>query len=159
MPEKTIISSDWYADQQLIITQISGDVTIQDVLHWEQTLYTALDQVPDSAVFKIFVNLYGFNAASLDVHKYFRSIIPLTLACYGWKVGYVAMFPEEAEKMVITRSRNIQCIAAAHCHQDATKMEKYESLYSSHTEHFFTDAAVAEAWIRGVPYNMAIHNS
>lgn len=158
MPDKTIISSNWYADQQLIITQISGDVTKQDVLHWEQTLYTALDRVPDSAIFKIFVNLHDFHALNLDVHKYFRSIIPLTLACYGWKVGYVAMFPEEAEKIVITRSRDIQCIAAAHCHQDTTKMEKYESLYSSYSEHFFTDAGVADAWIRGVPKNIGGHN-
>lgn len=151
MPGKTIISSDWFADQQLIITQISGEVAKQDVFHWEQTLYAALDRVADSGAFKIFVNLHGFNAVDLDVHKYFRSIIPLTLARYGWKVGYVAMFPEEAEKMVITRNRNIQCIAAAHCHQDATKMEKYESLYSSQNEHFFTDAGVAEAWIWSLP--------
>ncbi|KQS32897.1 hypothetical protein [Dyadobacter sp. Leaf189] len=150
MAGKTIIRSDWYADQQLIITQISGDVAKQDVLHWEQTLYAALDQVAESGVFKIFVNLHGFNAVDLDAHKYFRSIIPLTLARYGWKVGYVAMFPEEAEKLVITRNRNIQCIAAAHCHQDVTKMEKYESLYSSECEHFFTDSGEAEAWIRGV---------
>ncbi|KAA0990913.1 hypothetical protein [Dyadobacter aurulentus] len=148
MPGKTIISSDWYADQQLIITQISGDVAKQDVLNWEQTLNAALDRVADSGVFKIFINLNGFNAVDLDVHRYFRSIIPLTLARYGWTVGYVAMFPEDAEKMVITRNRNIQCIAAAHCHQDSTKMEKYESLYSSDIEHFFTDAAVAESWIR-----------
>ncbi len=150
MPGKTIISSDWYADQQLIITKISGDVEEKDVLLWEQTLHAALDRVADSGVFKIFVNMHGFNATDLDVHKYFRNIVPLTLARYGWKVGYVAMFPEEAEKMVVTRNRNIQCIAAAHCHQDATKMEKYESLYSSEKEHFFTDAGVAVAWIRGL---------
>lgn len=150
MPGKTIISSDWYADQQLIITQISGDVEKEDVLYWEQTLQDALDRVADSGVFKIFVNLYGFNAVNLDVHKYFRSIVPLTLARYGWRVGYVAMFPEEAEKMVVTRNRGIQCIAAAHCHQDTTKMEKYESLYSSNHEHFFTDTVVADTWIRSL---------
>lgn len=149
MPGKTIISSDWYADEQLIITQISGDIDKQDVIHWEQTLHAALDRVGDSGLFKIFINLHGFNAVNLDVHKHFRNIVPLTLACYGWKVGYVAMFPDEAEKIVITRNRNIQCVAAAHCHQDATKMEKYELLFSSNNEHFFTDVAVANAWIRG----------
>lgn len=150
MSGKTIISSNWYADQQLIVTQLSGNVEKEDILHWEQTLNTALNQVADSGIFKIFVNLHGFNAVDLDVHKYFRSIVPLTLAHYGWKVGYVAMFPEEAEKLVITRNRNIQCIAAAHCHHDATKMEKYETLYSSESEHFFTDAEEAAAWISGV---------
>jgi hypothetical protein len=37
-----------------------------------------------------------------------------------------------------------------HCHQDATKIEKYESLYSSPNERFFTDPGEAEAWIRGI---------
>lgn len=151
MSGKAITSSDWCADHQLIITQISGDAHKQDVLHWEQTFYAALDRVPDSGAFKIFVNLHGFNAVDLEAHKYFRSIVPLKLARYGWKVGYVAMFPEEAEKLIITTNRNVQCIAAAHCHHDATKMEKYESLYSSDSEHFFTDAGLAEAWIRSWP--------
>ncbi|WP_439558411.1 hypothetical protein [Dyadobacter sp.] len=150
MAGNTIISSNWYADQQLIVTQISGNVEQEDVLHWEQTLHAALDQVADSGVFNIFVNLHGFNAVDLNVHKYFRSIVPLTLARYGWKVGYVAMFPEEAEKIVITRNRNIQCIAAAHCHHDVTKMEKYETLYSSENEHFFIDVEEAAAWISGL---------
>ncbi|MCF0042038.1 hypothetical protein [Dyadobacter fanqingshengii] len=142
------IRSDWFADELLIITQISGDIENADVIRWEQTLHAALDQVPDSGAFKIFINLYGFKAVDLEAHKQFRNIIPLNLASYGWKVGYVAMFPEEAEKMIIFKKRNVQCIAAAHCHQDVTKIEKYESLYSSDNEHFFTDAEAADAWIR-----------
>jgi hypothetical protein len=97
MPGKTI-SSDWYADQQLIITQISGDVTKQDVLHWEQTLYAALDRVADSGVFKIFINLHGFNAVNVDVHKYFRNIVPLTLARYGWKLATWRCFPRRPKR-------------------------------------------------------------
>ena len=142
------IYSEWFADEQLIMTQISGDIEKEDVVRWEQTLHASLDQVPHAGKFKIFINLYGFKAVDLDAHKKFRSVIPLTLAEYGWKVGYVALFPEEAEKMVITKNRDVQCVAAAHCHQDATKIEKYESLYSSDHEHFFTDENEADAWIR-----------
>jgi hypothetical protein len=144
------IRSDWFAEEQLIITQISGDIEKEDVARWEQTLHAALDQVPDSGEFKIFVNLHGFTAVDLEAHKQFRSIVPLTLASYGWKVGYVAMFPQEAEQMLITKKRNVQCIAAAHCHQDVTKMEKYELLYSSDNEHFFTDDKAAVTWIRNL---------
>ncbi|MCF0048527.1 hypothetical protein LXM25_00580 [Dyadobacter sp. LJ53] len=149
MSNSKIIRSDWHADDRLIITQISGDIVKEDVTRWEQTLDAALDQIPESGVFKIFVNLHGFTAADIDTHKYFRDIIPRTLAHYGWKVGYVAMFPQEAEKMIITRKRDIQCIAAAHCHHDATKIEKYELLYSSDNERFFTDVEEADAWVRG----------
>ncbi|MCE7063854.1 hypothetical protein [Dyadobacter sp. CY326] len=149
------IRSDWFADEQLIVTQISGDIDREDVIRWEQTLQNALDQVPDSGAFKIFINLHGFKAVDLDAHKQFRNIIPLTLANYGWKVGYVAMFPEDADKMLITKKRNVQCVAAAHCHQDASKIEKYESLYSSNNEHFFTNVEAANEWIRkwGMPLN------
>lgn len=147
MSELKVTRSNWYPADQLIITEISGDIEMQDIVRWEETLHEALGRVGDSESFRIFVNLYGFKAANLDAHKYFRSIVPLTLADYGWKVGYVAMFPEQAEDMVITRKRNIQCIAAAHCHQDAEKIERYEALYSSENEHFFTDADSALKWI------------
>ncbi len=148
MPELKITRSDWYPADQLIITQISGDIEMQDVVYWEKTLHDALGQVGDSETFKIFVNLDGFKATNLEAHKYFRDIIPLTLANYGWKVGYVNMFPEESAKLTITRQRNVQCIAAAHCHQDAGKIEKYEQLYSSEDEHYFTHAESALHWIR-----------
>ncbi|MCE7060235.1 hypothetical protein [Dyadobacter sp. CY343] len=141
------ICSEWYPAHRLIITQISGDMEIDDVIQWEQTLQIALSKVEDSGTFKIFVNLNGFNAANLDAHKYFRNIIPLTLAEYGWKVGYTAMFPEEAGQIVIRKKRNVQCVAAVHCHHDATKIEKYQALYSSSNEQFFTDEKVCQHWI------------
>ncbi|MCF0069600.1 hypothetical protein LZD49_03900 [Dyadobacter sp. CY261] len=147
MPESKVIRSDWRPADQLIVSQISGDLEMQDVIRWEKTLHDALDKVSDSGTFKIFVNLYGFTAANLETHKYFRNIIPLTLAEYGWKVGYVNMFPEEAEKLTVTRKRGVQCIAAAHCHQDAGKIEKYEQLYSSENEHFYTNPDLAFDWI------------
>ncbi len=121
-----------------------------DVMQWEQSLHDALGRIEEGGTFRIFVNLHGFTALNLDAHKYFRNIVPLTLADYGWKVGYLAMFEEEASKLVLTRKRGIRCLAAAHCHQDETKIEKYQSLYSSPNECFFTDPARAEAWIRSI---------
>ena len=143
-----IAKTVWEPASRLIITQISGDMDIEDVIRWEKSLYSALDQVEMGGTFSIFVNLHGFTALNLDAHKHFRSIIPLTLANYGWKVGYLAMFEEEAAKLVIASKRNIRCVAAVHCHQDETKIGKYEALYSSVNERFFTDPEKAEAWIR-----------
>lgn len=145
-----IAKTDWEPASRLIITQISGDMDKEDVIRWEKSLYNALDQIEAGGTFSIFVNLHGFTAVNLDAHKHFRSIIPLTLAGYGWKVGYLAMFEEEAAQLAITSKRNIQCVAAVHCHQDETKIGKYESLYSSVNERFFTDPEKAEAWIRNV---------
>ncbi|WP_342086377.1 hypothetical protein [Dyadobacter sp. OTU695] len=150
MSDSKITKTDWEPVNRLIITQISGEVEKADVIRWKQSLHDALDQIEDGGSFSIFVNLHGFTALNLDAHKYFRNIVPLTLADYGWKVGYLAMFEEEAARLVLTTKRNIRCLAAVHCHQDETKIEKYESLYSSPCERFFTDPGKAEAWIRSI---------
>ena len=150
MSDFKIAKTDWEPGHGLIVTHISGDLEKQDVMRWEQSLHEALDRIEDGGTFSIFVNMHGFTALNLEAHKYFRTIVPLTLADYGWKVGYVAMFEEEAEKLVVSSKRNVRCVAVAHCHQDATKIEKYESLYSSPNERFFTDSKKAEAWIRSI---------
>lgn len=149
MSDLKIAKTAWEPVSRLIVTQISGDMEKEDVIRWEESLYRALDQIEAGGTFKIFVNLHGFTAANLDAHKYFRNIVPLTLADYGWKVGYVAMF-EEASRLVLGSKRDIRCLAAAHCHHDASKIEKYESLYSGPDERFFTDPGRAEAWIRSI---------
>lgn len=147
MSELKITETNWYPDQQLIITKLTGVVDMQDIMRWEQSLHAAIAEIPDSTTFKIFVNLHGFTAANVDAHKYYRNIIPITLADYGWKVGYLAMFPEEAANLALTTRRNIRCIAAVHCHQDETKISKYQNLYSSDREHFYTDPEMAQRWI------------
>ncbi len=149
MSDLKIARTDWEPSSRLIITHISGDLEKDDVVRWEESLHKALDGIEDGGTFSIFVNLHGFTAVNLDAHKHFRTIVPLTLADYGWKVGYVAMF-EEASGLVLSNKRNVRCVAAVHCHQDATKIEKYESLYSSPKERFFTDPEKAEAWIRSI---------
>lgn len=159
MSEIKVIRSDWYPADQLIVTQLSGLVDKSDIIYWQQTLNAAFRLVPDSAEFKIFVNLHGFTASDLDAHQYFRSIIPLTLAAYGWRVGYLAMFPDEAEKLTVSHTRNIRCIAAVHCHHDVSKIERYQALYSSDIEHFYSDPHLAEAWIKAaVQYNRDTKN-
>lgn len=145
-----IAETTWKPADRLVITHISGDMDKEDVARWEQSLEQALTQIEDGSTFRIFVNLHGFTAVNLDAHKRFRTIVPLTLARFGWKVGYLAMFAEEAAGLELSHERGIRCTAAAHCHQDETKITKYESLYSSPRERFFTDPEAAWEWIRNV---------
>jgi hypothetical protein len=144
-----ITHSEWFPDNNLLITHISGDVTKEDISLWEQSLYTALERINDNGSFKILVNLYGFKAVDFEAHKAFRTIVPATLANYGWRTGYLDLF-EEAANLQLTQTRGISCIAAAHVHQDETKIEKYEALFGKATEHFFTDPFKAEHWIRSI---------
>ena len=141
------IHSEWHPEKRLIVTRIGGDVTQDDIKAWEASLHKALSLVEDNSVFKIFVNLHGFKAVNFEAHKSFRTIIPLTLAQYGWKVGYVDLFGEEAKALQLSNNRGISCVGAVHCHQDETKIALYQSNYSRPNEHFYTDPLAATAWI------------
>jgi hypothetical protein len=94
--------------------------------------------------------MYGFKAVNIDTHKRFRGIVPLTLADYGWKVGYVDLFEEEARTMTYKNTRGIKCVGAVHSHQDETKMDLYETKYGSENEHFFPDPIRAIEWIENL---------
>ena len=148
--ESKVTITNWYPERKLIVTHISGEVDEADIERWETSLLDALEHLEEGGTFKILVNLHGFKAVNLNAHKRFRAIIPLTLAQYGWKAGYVDLFEEEARTIVYTNNRGITCIGAAHCHHDATKMELYETGYSSRNEHFFTDPREAQNWIESL---------
>ena len=145
---------NWYPEKRLLVTQISGDVDQYDVEQWKILFKHAFEQIEDNSTFKIFVNMHGFQAANIDAHKSFRGVVPLTLADYGWKVGYVNLFEEEAKTMTYKNTRGIKCVGVAHSHQDETKMSMYESRFGSDREHFFIDPAQARQWIE----NLEIEN-
>ena len=143
------VTTEWFPEYSLIVTRLNGNINELDVDAWEQSLKKALSQIPDNSTFKILIDLHGFEAANIAVHKKFRIIIPLTLAEFGWKVGYVDLF-EEGRTLKIATCRGIKCLYAAHVHHDATKIEKYEQSFGRANEHFFTDSQKAEAWINTV---------
>lgn len=145
-----VVEADWLKNQKLIVATISGDVASADVEAWEKRLGDALNQIEDNGSFKIFVNMHGFKAIDAEAHKRFRNVIPLTLANYGWKVGYVHLFEEESKAMKVKHERGIKCVGASHSHQDETKMSLYEARFSSARERFFTDPVQARLWIENI---------
>lgn len=135
-------------EQKMILTRLCGTLVISDIDLWQQSLQTALEKIPDGGTFRILVDLHGFTAASFEAHKHFRTIIPLTLAMYGWKVGYIALFEEAATVIGYGTVRDIRCTAAAHVHHDATKIGLYQASFGSEEEAFFTDAKAALNWLQ-----------
>lgn len=150
MATKKNTETNWYPEKRLIVTHISGDLEKSDIEQWEKSFKDTLNQIENNTKFKILVNMYGFEAVNIEAHKRFRSVIPLTLADYGWKVGYVDLFEEEAKMMKYKNTRGIKCIGAAHSHQDETKMNLYETRFSSGREHFFLDPKEARHWIENL---------
>ncbi len=141
-----IIGTNWWPDEKLIETKLIGEVDLDDIHSWKRSLTEAMNKIPEGGSFKIMVNLYGFKAVNIEAHKQYREIIPLLLAQYDWKVGYVNLF-EESKTMKFTRTRGIHCFAAVHVHQDEEKIRKYEENFGRTNEHFMTDPIKAMQWI------------
>lgn len=141
------IETNWYPDKRLLVTHISGELDKNDIDNWKKAFKNSLRQIQNNTTFKIFVNMYGFRAATTDAHKNFRDVVPLTLAKYGWKVGYMGLFEEETKTVIFKKTRGIRCVGAAHSHHDKTKMDFYESRFSTDREHFFRDPSLAKQWI------------
>ncbi len=150
MQSNIIFGTQWFPEEKTIDTRISGDVSVQDIEQWEESLHFALGQIETGAEFRIMVDLFGYSPVNIEAHKRFRAVIPLTLSQYGWKVGYVDLFEDEKEKLQYVSTRGIKCIAAAHAHQDETKIGLYERSYSRDNEHFFTDPQKAREWLKGL---------
>lgn len=148
-----LTETNWYPEKRLVVTRISGYLDNNDIEYWEKGFKAALEKIEDNSEFKILVDMFGFKATDLEAHKRFRGIIPLVLAEYGWKVGYVNLFEEEAKAMTFKNTRGITCVGAAHAHQDETKMNLYETRFSSTREHFFSNPLQAREWIENLDLN------
>ncbi|MFT3827608.1 MAG: hypothetical protein QM731_27040 [Chitinophagaceae bacterium] len=135
-------------EDNLVVTELSGELDSNDIEEWQLSLKNVINSLEAHSKFKILVNLHGFKAQNFDAHKKFRVIIPLTLADYGWYVGYLRMFPEAA--IMIHAPYNIHCIAAAHVHHDESKISNYAKNYTMINEGFFTDPLKAREWINGI---------
>lgn len=98
------------------------------------------------------VNLYGYKPLSIDTHKRFRHVLPMLLAQYDWKVGYMDLFKEEAKGLTLMNSRNIKCIAVAHLHHDEIKMKEFETSFGKFNERYFSDTEKAKTWIEDLNY-------
>ena len=130
-------------EENLVITELAGHLDSQHIDAWKHSLIGVLGQLEPGTKFKILVDLHGFKAKDFEAHKKFRTVIPQTLAEYGWYVGYLRMFPEAT--LTIRSSQNIYCVAAAHVHQDETKIRNYAQNYSMRNERFFVNHRDREA--------------
>jgi hypothetical protein len=145
--EKLIYTS-WDATSKILVTTLRGKVNEEDVDSWEASLTNTLASIPDGTRFKILVNLHGFEAENMDVHKRYRTIMPLLLAQYGYRIGYLDMFPEA--EIELHHTRGIRCIAMANVHHNADKMNDYQRRFANVHEHYFTEPEDAWNWITNV---------
>lgn len=139
----------WDASQALLVTRLQGAVQATAVEQWADTLQRTLAHLADNTSFKLIVDLYGYEPQTLSAHQAMRTVIPLTLARYGFRTALLDLF--EGADLPVTQERGIQCTAVAHVHHEVDKMTEYEHRFGCAAEHFFTDYQQAEAWIHTRP--------
>jgi len=147
MNDQVIKNTTWIAEESLVITEIKGPVSSTDIAEWTESLHSVLNAIPENTTFKIMVDMFGIAPQDVEIHKRFRNVIPLALAKHGWKVGYLNMF-EEANDLELFTERGVQCVKAAHAHQDSYKIEEYDRRFGNEREHFFTDPKAAFEWLK-----------
>ena len=150
MTKINAIDSIWFPKKKLIETKISGLVKEKDIIIWKDSLIAVLNKLEDGEVFKIFINTYGLETENLITQKAYRSIIPLMISNFGWKVGYTMLYEHQESLLSIQNIRGIQCKAAAHLHHDKIKMDYFDKKFGNNRERFFSNPKSAEHWIDNV---------
>lgn len=140
-----VVFSHYFPEQKLLVTRLSGLLNSSDIKAWRDSLYRASESIPDHSTFKVLVDLHGFKAGNFEVHKEYRLIMPLFLAGFGYRIGYLDMFPEAS--LELKNMRGIRCVAMANVHQDESKMKDYQEKFSKPFEQYFTDSKAGIQWI------------
>ncbi len=98
--------------------------------------------------FTMIVDLRGYEVRDIAAHKEMRTVIPLTLADYGFRTALLDLF--DPVDLPLRPARGSICIAVAHVHHDADKMTLYDDRLGRENERFFTDYATADAWLQAI---------
>lgn len=145
---KVNMQTSWHPIERLIVTRLNGKVSINDIQAWERDLMKTMDSIPNNSSFKMMVDLSDFEAVNTEAHKYFRNIIPLLLADYHYRIGYLDMFPEAS--IQLSKKRGIECIAMVNVHHNEEKMTDYQLRFSNVREQYYTNRDKAMKWILSV---------
>ena len=146
-----IITVTWLDDAQVLSTRVAGVLSLDDVERWRQDLQRTVRRLPREGVFRMLVDVRGYEVADQNrhVHQVMREVIPLFLAAHGFRVGFFDLY--QAEPSVGRDAAEALCVAAAHVHHDQAKMERYNELLGTTSERFFSDLAEAAAWLQHTP--------
>ncbi len=145
--ETAITDVSWNEDTRILTTRVAGVLTASQVQTWKDRLYQAGRLFPKEGPFKMLIDIQGYEVAdqAREVHQVMREVTPVFLASHGFNVGFFSLY--EVEPPVAREEASARCIAVAHVHHDADKMERYNELLGTDSERFFCDAGDAELWL------------
>ncbi len=145
MMEKDIIST-WNPVRCKLTTKLKGSISLDDVELWKMDLLKASSSIDRPFTF-IFDNC-DFHAASMEVHRAYRDVVPRLLARHGLILSLLT----EEEKNLVSREYDSslpECKAMALVHHYRYKMETLDREYKRENQRYFFNIEQAEEWIDG----------
>ncbi|WP_141733076.1 hypothetical protein [Oligoflexus tunisiensis] len=139
-------ASHWDDTLSILQTELKGAVTRDDVELWKKSLYEELDRIPDGRLFRLLLDLNGFEPVDMEAHKAMRLVIPEILMNHGMRPAVADLFDDPGE-LHITMLRNRRCFAFANVHHDENKMSLYEIRIGRSDQKFFTNSKQARQWL------------
>ncbi len=139
-----LIDARWEPDGQVVVTRLSGTIDESDVDQWRDALDAVVMDIPDGTEIALLSDLWGYEPASIDVHRRVREVIPRRLAAMGFRTSLVDAV---AGRLEIATAPRITCVKVAHVHHDHVKMSTYERAHGSAAERFFGDRPRAFDWL------------
>src|SRR5688500_17443448 len=114
----------WNPEARLLITRLQGDVTLYDVQRWVALLASARSHIAHHSCFQLDEEFSVSHPFNRHTHKLIRTVMPLVLAHYVYHTALFYLFDSVDVPFSINDGR--RCIAVAHVHHDAVKMNEYE---------------------------------
>jgi hypothetical protein len=137
---------NWDPARALLTTRVKSPITIDEVVQYKESLGQRIAGIPAGTIFVWLSSAIGYDAFSnRAAHQEMRSVVPLTLAAHGFRTSLLDLF--EGTEIRITRTRDVECRAVAHVHQDEEKMRVYDERFGRPNERYFTDESLALAWL------------
>jgi hypothetical protein len=141
---ETLVESVWLPKSKILKTKLKGLIKMEDAIRWQKEL----DEVSllIDRPFKFLFDNYGYEPASLDVHKAWREFAPKLLGRHGL---IQSLLPEEAKIKV--KNERIEskpiCFGMALVHHDEFKMKNIEQSYGNTNQRYGSDNVLALNWI------------
>jgi len=139
----------WKPEDKILFSRLSGTISMEDNIKWEKDLYSESEKISEGGVFKLLLDVCGYEFDSITTHKLHRRIIPFFLARNNY---FQAILEQEdlAELKKTTVAGKRKCVAVAIIHHDPEKMKNLDEAHGTASERYLSSYSEGHDWIKSI---------
>jgi len=131
------------------LSRLSGVINIEDNIRWKNGLYNEHGKIEENGLFKLLLDVRGYEFESIEAHKFHRRIIPFFLSENNLSLAMLTA-ADMAELEKAARPGGGMCAAVAMIHHDREKMENLDRTYGTAMDRYFHDYNEGYGWLLGI---------